>query len=56
MIDAFELWYWRRLLRVTLTDRKTTLWVSDNIKLEWTFESRIVNASVCYFGHVISMG
>ena len=53
MIDAFELWCWRRLLRVIWTDRKTNVWVIDNIKPEWTLESRIVKASLCYFGHVI---
>ena len=53
MIDAFELWCWRRLLRVTWTDRKTNVWVIDNIKPEWTLESRIVKASLCYFCHVI---
>ena len=53
MIDAFELWCWRRLLRVTWTDRKTTVWVIEYIKPELTLESRIVKASLCYFGHVI---
>ena len=56
MIDAFELWCWRRLLRVTWIDRKTNVWVIDNIKPEWTLESRIVKASLCYFGHVIIAG
>ena len=45
IIDAFELWCWRRLLRVTWTDRKTNVRkVIDNIKQEWTIESRIVKA------------
>ena len=35
MIDAFDLWCWRRLLRVTWIDRKTKVWVIDNIKPEW---------------------
>ena len=56
MIDAFELWCWRRLLRVTWIDRKTNVWVVDNIKPEWTLESRIVKALLCYFGHVIREG
>ena len=56
VIDAFELWCWRRLLRVTWIDRKTNVWVIDNIKPEWTLESRIVKASLCYFGHVIRAG
>ena len=56
MIDAFELWCWRRLLRVTWTDRKTNVWVIDNIKPEWTLASKIVKATLCYFGHVIIVG
>ena len=42
------------MIRVTWTDRKTNVRkVIDNIKPEWTLESRIVKASLCYFGHVI---
>ena len=32
MTDAFELWCWIRLLRVTWIDRKTNVWDIDNIK------------------------
>ena len=53
MIDAFELWCCRRLLRVTCTDKNTNVWVIDNIKPEWMLESMIVKASLCYLGHVI---
>ena len=38
MIDAFELWCWRRLLRVTWIDRKTNVWIIDSqgiIMLLW---------------------
>ena len=56
MIDAFELWCWRHLLRVTWIDRKTNVWVIDNIKPERTLESRIIKASLCYFGHIIRAG
>ena len=56
MIDAFELWCWRCLLRVIWTDRKTNVCVIDNIKPEWTLEPMIVKASLCYFGHVIRAG
>ena len=34
----------------------TNVWVIYNIKTEWNFESRIVKASLCYFGHVIRAG
>ena len=56
MIDAFELRCMIRLIRVTWTARKTNVWVIDNIKQEWTLESRIVKASLCYFGHIIRAG
>ena len=56
MIDAFELCRWRRSLRVTWIDRKINVWIIDNIKPEWMLESRIVKASLCYFGHVIRAG
>ena len=42
IIDAFELWCWRHLLRVTWIDRKTHVWVIDNIKPALTLVSRIV--------------
>ena len=45
MIDPFELWCRKWLLRVTWTDRKTNILVIDNIKPEWTLESSIVKAS-----------
>ena len=56
LIYIYIYYIWRRLLRVTWIDRKTNVWVIDNIKLEWMIESRIVKASLCYFGHVIRAG
>ena len=37
-IDAFELWCWRRVLRVSWMERKTNIWIIENIKPEWTLE------------------
>ena len=31
-IDAFELWCWRRVLRVSWMERKTNIWIIENIK------------------------
>ena len=56
IIDYFELWCCRRLIRVIWIDRKKNIWVIGNIKPEWTLESRIAKASLCYFGHVIRAG
>ena len=44
------------MIGVTWIDRKTNVWVIDNIKPEWTLESRIVKKSLCYFGHVTRAG
>ena len=57
-IDAFELWCWRRvgLLRVLWMDRKANIWIIENIKPEWTLESRVTKAAVSDFGHVVRAG
>ena len=39
-IDAFESWCWRRVLRVSWMERKTNIWIIENIKPEWTLGSR----------------
>ena len=48
-IDAFELWCWRRVLRVSWMERKTNIWIIENIKPEWTLESRVPKAALSYF-------
>ena len=40
-IDAFEMWCWRRVMRVSWTERKTNVCVLENIKQEWTLELRV---------------
>ena len=52
-IDAFELWCWRRVLRVSWMERKTNVWIIENIKPEWTLVSRVPKAALSYFGHVV---
>lgn len=52
-IDAFELWCWRRVLRVSWMKKKTNAWVLRIIKPEWTLESRVIKAALSYFGHVV---
>ena len=39
--DAFELWCWRRVLRVSWMEKKTNIWIIENIKPEWTLESTV---------------
>ena len=45
MVDAFELCCWRRLPRVSWIERKTNKWIIENIKPEWTLESRVPKAA-----------
>ena len=52
-IDAFELWYLRRVLRVSWMEIKTNIWIIENIKPEWTPESRVTKAALSYVGHVV---
>ena len=55
-IDAFELWCWRRILRVSWMERKTNISIIETIKPEWTLESRVAKAALSYFGHVVRAG
>ena len=55
-INAFELWCWRRVLRVSWMERKTNISAIDNIKPEWTLESRMTKAALSYIGHVVRAG
>ena len=50
-IDAFELWCWRRVLRVSWMERKTDIWIIENIKLEWILESMAPKAALSMSGH-----
>ena len=54
-IDAFELWCWRRLLRVPWTARRSNqsvLKISPGISLE----GMILKLKLQYFGHLIAKG
>ena len=37
-------------------ERKTNIWIIENIKPEWTLESRVPKAALTYFGHVVRAG
>ena len=40
-------------MRVSWMERKTNVRVLENIKPEWTLESRLAQAAFLYFGHVV---
>ena len=49
-------WCWRRVLRVSWMERKTNISIIENIKPDWTLESRVAKAALSYFGHVVRAG
>ena len=52
-IDAFELWFWRRLLRVPWTARKSNQSVLKEISPECSLEGLMLKLKLQYFGHLI---
>ena len=51
-IDAFELWCWRRLLRVPWTARRSSQLVLKEINPEYPLEGLILKLKLQYFGHL----
>ena len=49
-IDAFELWYWRRLLRVPWTARRSNQSILKEISPEYSLEGLMVKLKLQYFG------
>ena len=52
-IDAFELWCWRRLLRVPWTARRSSQSVLKEISPGCSLEGLMLKLNLQYFGHVI---
>ena len=52
-IDAFELWCWRRLLRVPWTTRRSNQPVLKEINPEYSLEELMVKLKLQYFGHLM---
>ena len=52
-IDAFELWCWRRLLRVLWTSRRSNPSILKEISPEYSLEGLILNLKRQYFGHLM---
>ena len=52
-IDAFELWYWRRLLRVPWTARRSKQSILKEISPEYSLEGLMLKLNLQYFGHLI---
>ena len=52
-IDAFELWFWRRLLRIHWTARRSNQSILKEINLECSLERLMLKLKFQYFGHLI---
>ena len=52
-IDAFELWCWRRLLRVPWTARRSNQSILKEISPEYSLERLMLKLKLQYFGHVM---
>ena len=52
-IDAFELWCWRRLLRVPWTPRRSNQSILKEINPECSLEGLMLKLNLQYFGHLI---
>ena len=51
--DAFELWCWRRLLRVPWTARRPNLFILEKISPEYSLEEPVLKLKLQYFGHLV---
>ena len=52
-VDAFELWCWRRLLRVPWTARGSNQSILKEIIPEYSFEGLMLKLNLQYFGHLM---
>ena len=52
-IDAFELWCWRRLLRVPWTTRRSNQSILKEISPEYPLEGLMLKLKLQYFGHLM---
>ena len=51
--DPFELWYWRRLLRVSWTTRRSNQSILKEISPEYSLEGLLLKLKLQYFGHLM---
>ena len=51
--DAFELWCWRRLLRVLWTARRSNQSILKEISPECSLEGQMLKLKLQYFGHLV---
>ena len=52
-LDAFELWCWRRFLRVCWTAKRSNQSILKEINTKYSLERRMLKLKLQYFGHVM---
>ena len=52
-IDAFEMWYWRRLLRVPWSERRSNQSILKEISPGCSLEGLMLKLTLQYFGHLM---
>ena len=52
-VDAFKLWYWRRLLRVPWTPRRSNQSILEEIRPEYSLEGLMLTLKLQYFGYLM---
>ena len=52
-IDAFELWYWKRLLKIPWTARSSNQSILKEISPEYSLEGLMLKLKLQYFGHLM---
>ena len=52
-IDAFELWYWRRLFKVPWTARRSNQSILKEISPGYSLEGLMLKLNLQYFGHLM---
>ena len=52
-IDTFELWCWRRLLRVPWTAKRSNQFILKEIGPEYSLEGLMLKLKLQYFGHLV---
>ena len=52
-IDAFELWFWRRLLRLSWTSRRSNQLILKEINPDYSLEGQMLKLKLQYFGHLM---
>ena len=53
IIDVYTLWYWRRLLRVPWTERRSKQSILREINAEYSLEGLMLKLKFQYFGHLM---